>query len=366
MKILHFINNLGSGGAEKLITDILPHIRNQDNDVYVMVCNHDKSLSRFKDKLAKANIPIINLHYSFYNPLQIFKIIRIVNQNEFELIHAHIFPSQYWLAISSLFFSRKVKLVKTEHSIFNKRQKLGVLKFIEHFVYSRYYKIIAISEMVKERLPKKLREKEKITVINNGVNLKEIESEKALGSRIDFPFLRDDKFNVLMVGRFEADGSKDHPTLIKAISLLDEDVHLFFAGEGPILQNIKLVADELNVQHRVTFLGVRNDIYRLMSQVDLNVLCTNFEGLSGVTLESLASGKPFLGSDVPGVQEIVPDNRFLFPKQNPVALAEKIKNLQQDELLRKEMVEKSIKFIQKFDINNMVQRYLQVYREVLN
>src|SRR3954452_17742401 len=167
MKILHFINNLGSGGAEKLLTDILPHIKNQGNDVYVMVCNHNKSLSRFKDKLEKSNIPIINLGYSFYNPLQIFKIIRIINQNKFELIHAHIFPSQYWLAISSLFFAKKIKLVKTEHSVFNKRQNLGIFQFIETFIYSRYSKIIAISKTVKEKLPEKLLNKGKITVINN-------------------------------------------------------------------------------------------------------------------------------------------------------------------------------------------------------
>jgi glycosyltransferase involved in cell wall biosynthesis len=366
MKILHFINNLGSGGAEKLLTDILPLMKNEGNEVYIMVCNHAKSLGIFKDKFAKAGIPIIELGYSFYNPFQIFKLIKVVKQNQFDLIHAHIFPSQYWLAFSSLFFPKKIKLVKTEHSVFNKRQNIGIFQFIETFVYNRYSKIIAISETVKRKLPEKFLSRGKITIINNGVNLEEIEGERVVGCRTDYLFLKDDKFNILMVGRFEADGSKDHPTLIKAISLLDEDVHLFFAGEGPNLQNIKSVADELNVQHKVTFLGVRNDIYRLMSRVDLNVLCTNFEGLSGVTLESLASGKPFLGSDVPGVHEIVPDNRFLFPKQNPVALAEKIESLKQNDLLRKEMAEKSLKFIQKFHINNMVQQYLQVYKEVTN
>ena len=89
--------------------------------------------------------------------------------------------------------------------------------------------------------------------------------------------------------------------------------HLFLAGRGALLEHTKQFTESLGLTERVHFLGMRTDVYSLMNKVDLNVLSTNFEGLSGVTLESLASGKPFIGSDVPGVNDIVPDPRFLFP-----------------------------------------------------
>ena len=98
-----------------------------------------------------------------------------------------------------------------------------------------------------------------------------------------------------------------------------------------------------------------------MRKVDLNVLSTNYEGLPGAALEALASGKPFIGSDVAGVNNIVPDNRFLFPAKNPEKLAQKIKEITENKKLASEMVTTAIEHVKKFDIRLMVENYLKSY-----
>ena len=91
-----------------------------------------------------------------------------------------------------------------------------------------------------------------------------------------------------MVGRFDGK-HKDQLTLIRSLKYLPNNVHIYFAGDGPALERIKMEAFDLGFESNIDFLGLRNDVYALMKMVDLeNVLSTNTEGLSGVTLESFS------------------------------------------------------------------------------
>src|SRR5690606_28885802 len=127
----------------------------------------------------------------------------------------------------------------------------------------------------------------------------------------------------------------------------------------------QLVGD-LKLNNLVTFLGLRNDIYNLMNKVDLNILSTNHEGLSGVALEALASGKPFIGSDVIGINDVVPESAFLFPKQNPERLAEKIVEVTTNEFLQGELIKKALSHVKGFDTPIMVEKYLTLYRTAIS
>ncbi len=362
MKILHYINNLGSGGAEKLLTDILPIISNK-NQVDLVISNSKANVIEFEEKIRNSGIPIVNFNTSFYNPLQVFFLLRLIHKNKYDIVHAHLFPSQYWLAFASFFISSKTKIIKTEHSIFNERKKIIFLKPLEIFVYRRFNKIIGITDDVSKNLIKWLGSNKNIVTIYNGVNLEEIALSIHKNSG-DYSFLNKNQFNILMVGRFDGI-HKDQLTLIKALPFLPSNTMLFFAGEGPALDTIKQQTKTLGFENNVTFLGLRNDVYKLMSLVDLNVLSTNTEGLSGVALESLAAGKPFIGSNVDGVKNIVPNANYLFEAQNSKELSAKINTIKNDTALQKYMVEEALQHVKKFDITIMVSHYIALYNEVL-
>ncbi len=101
-----------------------------------------------------------------------------------------------------------------------------------------------------------------------------------------------------------------------------------------------------------------------MKSVDLNILSTEYEGLSGVTIESLAANKPFIGTDVPGVRELVGDSYSLFKYQDIDGLAEKIKSL----LFEAEKIDKNttlnFKKVKQFDINFMLKEHLLLYSKI--
>lgn len=360
MKILHYINNLGSGGAEKLLSDILPLMQEQGHDVNLVVSNNKKSVKKFEQIIINSGIKIINLKKSFYNPFQIFQLILLLRKGEYDIVHAHLFPSQYWLAIASLFKPIKTKLVKTEHSVFNERKNYKILKPLEKFVYKRYSKIICITQDVKNNLKEWLEKDSDLLVIHNGVNLKEFRYNEDKTNLVKDLFNEKHK-NILMVGRFDGI-AKDQKTLVNALKLLPSNYKLFFVGEGHDLKNVEKYMQGQNLASRIKFLGLRNDVCNLMSGADINVLSTNYEGLSGVTLESLASGRPFLGSNVVGVNTIVPNESFLFEKGNFIELANKIELIINDDQLSKNMIKEAEKFIGDFDIEIMVKNYLQLYK----
>lgn len=361
MKILHYINNLGSGGAEKLLSSILPIMQKKGHLVYLAISNNHNNIKKYEQAIADSGVKIINLELSFYNPLQVIQLLLLIRKEKFDIIHAHLFPSQYWLAVVSLFKPSQTKLIKTEHSVFNERKKYRILRPLEKAIYQRYSKIICITEEVRINLASWLQTESNLLVIHNGIDLEKFKADA--NNHIPANNLFDKKTtNVLMTARFDAI-SKDHKTLVNAFKTLPKNFKLFLAGEGPDRNKVMEYATLQNLDSSIHFLGFRSDIPYLMSAADINVLSTHFEGLSGVTLEALASGKPFLGSNVTGVNTIVPNEHFLFEKGNHIELAEKIKAINNNSSLNEQMRIDAKSFIRQFDISKMVSQYLKLYEE---
>lgn len=359
MKIAHYINNLGSGGAEKLLVDYLPLMVKEGHQVDLIVSNHDKSILEYINQLKEGGIKIHNLNCSFYSFKQIYQIIKLINKNKYDIVHAHLFPSQYWLAFASFFIKSKTTLIKTEHSSYNERRKLKLFRILEKLIYSRYKSIIGITDIVSYNLRDWINDNSKIVTINNGLNLS---NDNSLNN--NFPeFLEKDYYNILMVGRLSV-VHKDHENLIRSLLLLNCDYHLFLAGQGPDEEYLKNLVNSLNLNDRVHFLGMRIDVRFLMEVVDLNILCSKVEGLSGVTLESLFSGKPFLGSNISGICDVVPNQEFLF-ENNPKEISEKIKKARFDEDFKSYLIKEGVNHATKYDIKNMTRKYLDLYKRVI-
>lgn len=361
MNILHYINNLGSGGAEKLLTDILPEFKKNDHKIFVLIANSDKNFEKYEEILKAAQIEVHELGTSFYNPLQVFNLVKFIKNNNIEIVHAHLFPTQYWLAAASLFIPKGIKLLKTEHNAHNSRRKYKLLCSVEKLIYSRYSLTIAITQKVKENLKTWIGDSCPIIIIKNGVNLNQIETEIIKGTTLE---LENARFNILMVGSFDG-RQKDQLSLIKALAYLPNDISIYFAGKGRAIEDVKKEVTRLGFTAQVTFLELRRDVYALMNSVDLNVLSTNYEGLSGVALEAMASGKPFIGSDVEGVQEVVPSKLFLFPARDPKALAARILEIKTNPETAQQMVNESKNYIKSYDTAVMVSDYLDVYQDLI-
>jgi glycosyltransferase involved in cell wall biosynthesis len=358
MNIAHINNNLGSGGVERLLTDILPGLRDKGHNVFLVVLNNRKSFDYNIHLLESNNIKIINLSCDFYNPFIIFQLIFINYYYKITIWHCHTFPSQYWLAIASFFFTKRVKIVKTEHAIHNRRMEYKYFNFINKIMYSRYDKIIAITSSISTMLLKWLAlDHSKVSVIKNGVNISRVRTQSS-----NSPYVFDkDYFNILMVARFDG-WQKDHKSIVEAMKYTDEKVRLYFVGEGQNIDVILDLVDSYKLTNKIFFLGIRSDVYYLMRSVNLNVLVSNFEGLSGVVLESLSAGVPFCGSNVSGIKECAPNNNFLFDTNSVEDISSKIMKIKKSKELQSKMIKEAGEYITKYSHEFSINKINVIYK----
>ena len=120
---------------------------------------------------------------------------------------------------------------------------------------------------------------------------------------------------------------------------------------------------ELNIEERVHFLGARSDIPQILEQSHVVVLSSHWEGLSLSSIEGMASGRPFIGSDVDGLREIVGGYGILFTHQDAKALANEILSLCENQEKYSKIASACQERAMQFDINIMAGKYNQIYHE---
>ncbi|TAN11408.1 MAG: glycosyltransferase [Chitinophagaceae bacterium] len=362
MKILHIINSLGTGGAEKLLVDTLPLYLKKGITAELLLLNGTRT--PFYDQLEKTpRLPIYHLGYgSLFNPLLTFRIIPFLNK--YDLIHVHLFPAFYWTALAKVFSGSKTKLVYTKHSTSNRRIDFSwFTKRIEKWMLKRYARIITISPEVDSILKKLLRfPPGTFSLIENGIDLAKIEGAHPLAESFFKTRDKDEKI-VIQVSSFRV--PKDQPTLVKAMALLPGNIKLLLVGDGPQKAECEKLTEELDLQGRTEFLGTRTDIPQLLKAADVVVLSTAFEGFGLAAVEGMAAAKPVVASDVPGVKGIVKDAGLLFPKGDAITLAKQITDLMSDPDYYHRIALACLERSKNYDLNAMVQKHINLYMEVI-
>jgi glycosyltransferase involved in cell wall biosynthesis len=110
---------------------------------------------------------------------------------------------------------------------------------------------------------------------------------------------------------------KAHDVLVKGIAAArakGADVHLTLVGDGPCRANVERLCRHLHISDIVTFVGhvgERERVFEALDASDLFVMCSSSEGMPRAMIEAMARGLPAIGSDAPGIAELLPpDQRF--------------------------------------------------------
>lgn len=356
MRILHVITSLRTGGAEKLMVDLLPRLRSFGHDVEL--CLFDGIRTPFYDELEKQGIKIhcFQIGGSVYNPLNIFKLIPLMKQ--FEIVHTHNTAPQLFVAIAHLFAS-KCKIYTTEHSTNNRRRSIKILSLIDKWMYKQYDRIICISEIAEKSLKDYLHsESTAICTINNGVDV-----SKYMNANTNTEITN--QFNglntAIMVAGFRWE--KDQKTVIRAYTHLPHSYHLLFAGTGILENECKELAKQLRIEERVHFLGMRTDIPHLLKTADVVIMSSHFEGLSLSSVEGMACGNPFIASNVNGLREVVEGAGVLFPHKDEKTLASLIQKCTENTEYRKNIISLCQERAKSYDISLMAKNYNLLYTD---
>lgn len=347
MKIIHVITNLKVGGAQRLLVDILP-ILNESNVVDLLVIQDADT--QFSNMLIEKGIKIRSLQQTILrDPRCIVKMRRIFK--EYDIVHVHLFPTIYFAALASLGLS--LKLIYTEHNTTNSRRGKWYFHGLEKYIYSKYNRIISISQQVQNAITQWLQEyDDRFKVICNGVDLDKFRKP-------DIEVLPN---TLIMVSRFGA--AKDQATVIRALPYIQKNAILSFVGDGPNRHQCELLAQQLGVSDRIKFLGTRSDVAELISMSYIGIQSSNWEGFGLTAVEIMAAGKPIIASSVEGLKQVVEGAGITFAVGNERELADEVNRLLSDRRYYESIKTKCVDRSFRYDIKTMINEYKKVYDEV--
>lgn len=351
MKVINIIPDLNIAGAEVMATTL---ITSYDRSKIVPICvSFYNQISTLTQLLKDKNIKVyfLNKHRGI-DMVMFIKLIFIILKEKPDVIHTHRYSLMYTL-IPSIILGVKVK-VHTIHSVANKEvPKFG--QFIYKLAF-KYFDVIPVS--LTSRINVSVKELYSIDsqVILNGINLEKYKVKK------DYSLNETIKF--VHIGRFN--DVKNHNLLIDAFNIMQNgfmnmELHLF--GDGDLFNSIKEKVNKLNLEKKVYFYGIRDDIPSLLSSFDVFVLTSKWEGLPLTIIEAMSSGLPIIASEVGGIPDIVKNeyNGLLFKSDDIDDLVRKMSFL----VINKEYIEvfgkNSYKESRKYDSKQMAHEYEKLY-----
>ena len=233
---------------------------------------------------------------------------------------------------------------------------------LERIGFNSARQVAAVSNSCKSELIENYQiSEDKITIIHNGIDMKEIHKVKSnLKDELGCEHL------LLFIGRLAKQKGID--VLIRAIPMLkDYDVKLVVAGTGPEQANLSRLISELNLQEKVVFVGVVHGKRKLeyLSASDIFVFPSLSESFGMVLLEAMACKTPIVASKVAGIPEVIGRDGVLVEPRNPAKLSEGIRELLDDEKTAKKLASRAYKRLtQNFTVERTAAAYIELYERL--
>src|SRR2546427_10246513 len=199
MRVLQVINTLEPAGAETFLRDLTLGLarRGIEPTVYLL---HSTG-SALERSLGEAGIP---LHCSPAGPVRsprhVLALARPLAAHAYDVVHAHLFPSQLWGALAVRLGDIRTPLLTTEHSTRNRRRRL-VYKVLDKWMYGHYAHVVCVSNAAAEALARWIpATAPRLLVIENGIDASRLDGAPRGDRKAVLGF---DGPVVMMVGRFE-------------------------------------------------------------------------------------------------------------------------------------------------------------------
>jgi glycosyltransferase involved in cell wall biosynthesis len=243
----------------------------------------------------------------------------------------------------------------------------GIVTGLPYEIYERlllklkYDKIICVSEFTKRRLVAEGAKEETTDVIYNGINLEDF----------DFACKKDNVLSVCYIGRLVK--TKKVDILIKAIALLKKyfpKIRCEIIGQGEERKNLEELAVKLGVKDNVNFLGFIKDtreVRRILKASKVFCLPSTVEGFGIVLLEAMASGTPYVCSDISVLKEVTENGKggLLFEKNNEKDLSKKLLLLLKNKKEYEKKVKEGKTLVKRYQWSELSLIVENLYKEVI-
>lgn len=290
IRILNIVPNMRAAGIESFIMNVYRNIDKEKIQFDFLV--HNEREEFFDEEIKKMGGKIYRLTYK--DDKNIFKYIKDLNSffkkhKEYKIVHGHMqsmMPLYLFLA--------KINGVSTRIAHSHNGDYEKTLKgFILH-VFSRFSRFFSTENWAcSEVAGKYLFGNRKYKVIYNGVDFDKFSFNPEYRYEMRNELNIDNKFVILHIGRFEK--QKNHKFLIKILEeykKVNKNFVALLLGEGTLEEEIFDIANKKKLEANIKFLGIRNDVQKIMNASDCFILPSLYEGLPVVGVEAQINGLP--------------------------------------------------------------------------
>lgn len=345
--IVHIIDGLTIGGAERIVVDLATEMMGEYAVHVVSLSRLSLDAQPFAEELTQVGIDVHSVpkrsKLGVGLTAQLTELLRDVQA---DLVHTHLWAADVWGSRAAA--QAGVPTISTEHNV---NRDEGALK---HWIKcrARQGRVVAISEAVERDLLGCAHiDSSKMSTIYNGVD---VERFAAVKRNLQKPPV------VAVIGRLAV--QKGHADVLPALLQLSEPHTVHFVGDGPLRGALEALSHKLGVAEQIVFEGARSDIEKVYAQASVVMIPSRWEGFGLVAVEAMLSGCAVVASNVDGLREIVDGYGTLVDMSDPDAVAKAI-----DDALTNGPVEGAQAYAREtFSRERMVAEYAKIYTEILS
>lgn len=377
--IIHVINGLGTGGAERSLAEMLPYLI-AGGFAPVVACAF-KRRDGVQEIVERIGVPIrLFRGASLFGRASILR--RLIREMRPALVHTAIFESDIVgrLAAAGTGVPVLTSLVNTSYDAVRRadpnvgRIRLLAAQHLDGFTARRLTTWFhAITNAVREAAVSSLHiDPDRVTVVTRGRDptrlgvpsyARRTRAREQLGIAPDAEVL-------VNIGRQEF--QKGQRVLLRAIDAVLQHrprAILLIAGRtGNATAELERLRRALVHGDRVRMLGHRDDVPELLAASDLFVFPSLYEGLGGAVLEAMALGVPLVASRIPAIMEIAHEggNALLVPPGQPEPLGAAICTLLDDEGMRQAFGQHSRRlFLEHYTLERSARQMAELFHQVI-
>lgn len=370
IKIIFAIDTLQTGGAEKSTLDIASRLPKDVEAIVVSFYNNLELLPAFESAGIRCVNFKLNGKYSFAKAKSLFKEL-CINEKP-NLVVATLFRAEIITRIVCK--ELKIKNIGTfvndtysgyelKDLSLSMKVKISLFWILNRWTARYCFKFLANSESIKASNSEKLLlDSSKIDVIFRGRKI----SDFKLNVVNRF---KNEEIHFLNVGRLLK--RKGQAELIEAFANFHKtysNSRLSIAGEGTYRTYLEGLINKYEIGHKVKLLGNVNNVPELLSECDVFVFPSYYEGFSGALVEAMLGGAPILASDISMNKEAVKhlDTAYLFKVMDVSSLEKALMFAVTNKEKMKVMAQKA-RFIaeQKYDIEQIAEQHAALYRKYI-
>ncbi len=300
-RIVHVVGLMNRAGAETMIMNLyrkLDRKEYQFDFIYFTEeeCDYDNEIIELGGRIFRiseknSRNPIIRTFF-------VYKLIK--RESPFYAIQCHQLFSNSFHLVAAFFAGVKMRIAHSHNTsdvnsesflgrIYQRFAKIIMSRFATHF--------IACGENAGKFL---FPGNDKVVFLPNAIDVNKfmIEEDGVKRTLLDEHKIGKNTIVISQIGRFSP--VKNHEFTLNFAKYLNDnevDFHLMLVGDGFLKNDLKKLRNDLSLEKKVTFLGIRQDIENILSNSDIMIMPSFYEGFPVVLVESQAAGVPALISE---------------------------------------------------------------------